>query len=128
MAAAHGIAGVVATGIPEKGYDGPEAERMRQAGVVGQLREVNPDLYKKVAETRAAARAAQARWDTVRLELAAAVGPGAVHDVLAVIDQEATEAEKRAAPTVGENRPYRAPDYALSEEDQRARRERDRRK
>ncbi len=114
------------TGIPVKGYDGPEAERIRQERVFALLRERDPKLLAEVAQARQAARDAQRAWDVARNRLAGAVGNDGVHDVLSVIDSDMNAAEKRAMAESGASmadfqKNYRAPDYAYSEEEQRAR-------
>lgn len=99
------MAGVFPTGIPEGGYDGPQAERIRQERVVSLFRERDPKLFARVDEVRKAARAAQLLWDAVRFELAGAVGNDGVHDVLAYLDSAMSDAEKRgAAASVAQNR------------------------
>lgn len=112
------------TGVPEGGYDGPQAEKMRQERVFALLKERDPELIEMVKADRIAAKKAQDKWAETRLKLAGAVGNDGVHDVLSVIDADISEFEKRlaqqSATEISKN--YRAPDYALSEEEQRARR------
>jgi hypothetical protein len=118
-AQAHGMAGVVATGVPEGGYDGPQAEKLRQDRFMGSFQARDPELVKAFIEARAAARAAMAHYDAMRLRVAAAVGPGFIHDVLAVVDRDLSEAEKRQAEaSVLSLGAARAPDYAYSEAEQ----------
>ncbi len=124
----HGMAGVVATGIPEGGYDGPQAERIRQERVVGGFRERDPVLFERVMTDRAAARVALAKWAATQGALAAAVGPGAVHDVMAVIDRDMDDKAKReATASVLSLKPVPAPDYAFPEAEQEKLREQRRR-
>lgn len=120
----YAIPGVVPTGIPERGYDGPEAEKLRQDRVVGQFRERDPELFKAVAEKRAKVRRELAEWEVMRTKLVGAVGHDGAHDVLTAIDRDMTEAERRAATqgTADLNKEYRAPEFAFSDEEQRARR------
>ncbi len=92
-----GFAGVVPTGIPERGYDGPEAELMRQERVVGDVKNRNPEVVERMKAASLALSAARDEYDAARLALTAATGPGNDVDVLQSIDRDVKEEKTRAA-------------------------------
>lgn len=120
MSAAQQVGALgVPTGIPVKGYDGPEAEKMRQERVVGDFAGRDPELIAAYETAKREVASATARLADLRLRVSAAVGPGAIHDVDAHIERKFADERSKAGANVGKSLQVgHVPDYAYPEADQ----------
>lgn len=113
-----GALGVVSTGIPAGGYDGPQAEKIRQSRVAADFSGRDPELFRAYNALRREAKRVTAALADMRLRVAAAVGPGGIHDVDAFIEGKLVE-EQTATALHGQALPVgHVPDYAYPEAEQ----------
>jgi hypothetical protein len=89
------IPGVMPTGVPEGGIDGPQAEAMRHQQVISDLRAKEGSLIERAAKARLELRAAVMQWDDVKTDLLRVAGTAGLRDLLVELDKAVPPAEQQ---------------------------------